>query len=130
MSALRLTAAAVAALTLAGAAPLTAQPVAAPAAHTIALTSYAFAPTPLHLAAGQPVTLNFVNRAGKSHDFSAPEFFAHARILSGSAPRGRVELKGGASASMTLVPAAGTYAVHCSHFLHSSFGMNSTIIVQ
>ena len=130
MPALRLAAVAVI-LSLAGAAPLIAQPAATPAsARTITLTSYAFAPAALRLAAGQPVTLNFVNQAGKGHDFTAPEFFAHARILSGSAPRGRIALEGGASAAVTLVPAAGTYAAHCSHFLHSSLGMTGTIIVQ
>ena len=126
MSALRF-ASAVSALSLAAAAPLHAQP--APA-RTITLTSYAFAPAALRFAAGQPVTLNFVNQAGKGHDFTAPVFFAHARILAGSAPRGRIALKGGATATITLIPAAGNYAAHCSHFLHSSFGMTGTIIVQ
>lgn len=123
-------AAAAAALALSGSGPLLAQAGGSPTSRTITLTSYAYNPSPLRLAAGQPVTLNFVNRAGKSHDFTAPEFFAHARILSGSAPRGRIELKGGATARITLVPAAGTYAVHCSHFLHSSFGMRAQIFVN
>jgi plastocyanin len=29
-----------------------------------------------------------------------------------------------------LVPRAGTYAAHCSHFLHSSMGMTDQIIVN
>lgn len=122
-------AAALAALALTGSGPAFAQPAASPATRIITLTSYAFSPSPLRLAAGRPVTLTLMNQAGKSHNFTAPAFFARARILAGSAPRGRIELKGGTSASITLVPAAGTYKVHCSHFLHSGFGMNGAIIV-
>ena len=38
----------------------------------ILLYSYGYTPSPIVLAAGKPVTLTFVNRAGKGHDFTAP----------------------------------------------------------
>jgi plastocyanin len=107
-------------------APASAQ---APARLTVYLDSYRFAPNPLRLAAGKPVRLEFVNQAGKSHDFTAPLFFAASRILAGNPSGGEVELRGGERAIVELIPAAGRYKVHCSHFLHAQLGMRATIIV-
>ena len=118
--------AAVAALSLGFASPTLAQP----AAVTINVTSFAFAPKPIHLAAGKQVTLTFVNSSGSSHDFTAKEFFAASRIVSGSAAKGEIEFKPHETKSVTLVPAAGTYHAHCSHFLHASMGMVDTIVVN
>src|SRR4029079_242280 len=61
--------AAVAAMSLALGAAAAAQP--APAQLTITVWSFGFAPRPIHLAAGRPVTLVFVNRSGSSPDFTA-----------------------------------------------------------
>ena len=97
---------------------------------TVALTSYHYTPSPIVLQAGQPVRLVFQNRSGKGHDFKAPQFFAASRILSGKAPEGEVELDAGETAEVTLVPARGTYPVHCSKFMHSAFGMKSQIVVR
>ena len=116
--------AAVAALALGSAAG------AQPATQNVDLANFSFSPKPIRLAAGQPVTLTFVNRSGSGHDFTAKAFFAGARILAGAAPGGRIELRGGDTKSITLVPGAGTYKVHCSHFLHSSFGMTDQILVR
>ena len=96
----------------------------------VELRSYAYNPAPIHLKAGQPVTLHFMNQAGKSHDFTARRFFAASKILSGSAPNGEVELKPGTTAAITLIPAAGKYKVHCSHPFHKQLGMRAKIIVE
>jgi len=126
MSALR--AAAIAALSLAS---LPSAAVAQPApVQVIDLVSYSYAPTPIRLRAGAPVTLQFVNRSGKGHDFTAREFFRAARILSGRVADGEVDLRGGQSASVTLIPAPGRYPVHCGRPFHKMMGMRSTIIVQ
>ena len=117
---------AVAAVLLSAGSPAAAQP----AVQTISLSSYAYAPTPIRLQAGRPVRLVFVNRSGNGHDFTARAFFARSRILSGDVRGGKVELRGGESRSVTLVPLAGTYPVHCSHFLHRQFGMRATIVVN
>lgn len=101
-----------------------------PASRTILLWSYGYTPAPIRLAAGRPITLTFVNRAGKTHDFTAPRFFANSRVVAGSAPDGGVELRAGQSRSITLVPRAGVYRVHCGQFLHKQFGMRSQIIVN
>ena len=109
--------------------PATAQIVAAPV-QTIALYSYGFNPTPIVLNAGKAVTLSFVNRAGKSHDFTAEKFFRASKIISGRVGEGEVDLAPGQTASVTLVPAAGRYKVHCGHPFHKMLGMHTDIIVR
>ena len=100
------------------------------AAVQIRVWSFGFAPNPIHLVAGQPVTLQFVNQAGGGHDFSAHRFFESSRILAGSAPEGEIELRGHETKVITLIPRAGTYPAHCSHFLHEQLGMHDDIIVS
>lgn len=115
-----------AALLLGSFAPAAAQP----AQVVVQVWSFGFAPSPLHLAAGKPVTLSFVNRSGSGHDFTAPGFFQHARITAGAAPDGEIELKAHETRTITLVPASGTYQAHCSHFLHKQMGMSDLIVVD
>jgi plastocyanin len=125
MQPLRLAAAAATALLLA--APVSGQQ---PAELTVQVWSFGFAPNPIRLAAGRPVTLTFVNQSGSSHDFSAPGFFQHARITAGTAPEDEIELQGHETKRITLVPTRGTYQAHCSHFLHKQLGMSDAIIVE
>ena len=70
------------------------------------------------------------NQSGSGHDFTAPEFFKAAKITSGAAPGGEIELKPHETKTITLVPSAGTYKAHCSHFLHSQMGMTDEIVVR
>lgn len=124
MRILRLAAAALLPLALAAPAPAQ-QP-----GLTIVVWSYGFSPRPLHLSAGRPVTLTFVNRSGGGHDFTAERFFSSARILSGSAEGGEIELAPHETKTIRLVPAAGTYKAHCSHFFHKQMGMTDQIVVD
>lgn len=101
-----------------------------PAGQTILVWSFGFAPRPIYLRAGQPVTLTFVNRSGSSHDFVARTFFANSRILSGDVMGGMVDLRGGESKSVRLIPRAGSYGAHCSHFFHEQLGMSDRIFVS
>lgn len=116
-------AAAACALPLFGAAPAT-------AVQPVLLYSYGYSPNPIVLAAGQPVTLQLINRAGKGHDFSAPKFFAASRIVSGPVEDGEVDLAAGQTENVTLIPAAGTYKVHCGHPFHKMLGMQAEIEVR
>jgi len=110
---------------------LAASPAAAqPQAITISVFSFGFTPKPIHLRAGQPVTLTFVNQSSHGHDFTAPEFFAASAVSAGAAPGGKIPLAGNQTKSITLIPRAGTYPAHCSHFLHSSTGMTDQIVVN
>jgi plastocyanin len=115
---------------LAAAGPV--QLAAAPAApqYNVTVDSFAFAPKPIRLVAGTPVTLTFVNRSGSSHDFTARKFFASARIIAGAASDGEIDLPPHATKSVTLIPARGTYKAHCGHFGHSVLGMKDKIMVQ
>jgi plastocyanin len=124
MSALRIATAA--ALSLAPLASAQAQP----ATQVVDVASFSFAPKPIHLAAGRPVTLIFVNHSGSGHDFTAQRFFANSRIVAGSAAEGEIELGPHQTRSVTLVPSAGTYKAHCSHFMHKQLGMSDAIIVD
>jgi plastocyanin len=117
--------AATAALAFAFTAPAPAQP----AAVRIAVWSFGFAPQPIQLQSGRPVTLIFENRSGSSHDFTAPGFFQHATITAGAAPEGEIELRPHETKSITLIPRRGTYQAHCSHFLHKQLGMSDYIYV-
>jgi plastocyanin len=104
---------------------------ASPQVQTIELYSYGFRPAPITLPAGREITLKFVNTSTKGHDFTAPEFFKSSRIVAGDIDRdGKVALHGSETKSVTLIPAAGTYNVHCGRFLHSSFGMHTTLVVR
>jgi plastocyanin len=124
MTMFRLSAAA--ALSLALGASAAAQP----GGQTIQVWSYGFSPKPIHLAAGKPVTLTFVNQSGSDHDFVAKTFFGRSTITKGEAPEGEIDLPKHSTRSITLVPYVGTYKAHCSHFLHAPMGMTDEIIVQ
>ena len=79
------------------------------------------------------MTLHFVNKGSGGHDFTAPEFFAAATMDAATRKalaKGKVALDKGSAADVTLVPVAGHYAAHCSHFLHTGFGMKGTIDVE
>lgn len=96
---------------------------------TVMLTSYRFTPSPIYLAGGVPARIVLTNRAGKTHDFTARQFFATSRILRGRAPGGEVRLKAGRSAVIDLIPTRGTYKVHCGQFGHRILGMSTMVIV-
>ena len=101
-----------------------------PAAQVIQVWSFGFAPHPIYLAAGRPTTLTFANQSGSGHDFVARAFFANARIIRGKVEGGEIDLAPHQTVSVTLVPRAGTYNAHCSHFLHKQFGMTDMIVVR
>lgn len=127
------------ALRFAGAALLAGATVALPASQsvaqprrptvTITLASHYYHPNPIYLAGGVPTRLIFINRAGKTHDFKAPSFFARSRFLPGSAPRTEVRLAKGRGMVVDLIPARGRYRVHCTQPFHTLLGMTGTIIV-
>ena len=115
--------------------PVLAMSAAAPAAtavpaQTIGLANYSFTPDPISLAAGREVTLKFVNKSTHGHDFTAPEFFAASRIVAGSAPGGKVDVDGGETKEITLIPTAGEYRAHCGRPFHSALGMHARIEVR
>jgi plastocyanin len=111
-------------------ASLSAQEASAPRVIEVRLSNFDFSPSAITLAAGRPVVLHLVNEGGGGHNFSAPQFFAAARGVSGPVRRGTVEVRGHQSVDIRLTPARGTYRLKCTHTLHSAFGMNGRIVVQ
>jgi len=116
------------------ASPLAASAQPAEDAVTVQLSSFKFTPKTLTLRQGHRYRLHLVNVASGGHDFVAKEFFAASTIApedSGKIHDGRIDLAGEEAVDVTLTPdRAGTYKVHCSHFMHSTFGMTGEIVVQ
>lgn len=121
---------------LTAAAPAAAQPIDwEHAPHiTVTLESYRFEPAMISMRHGEPYVLAFVNKADGDHNFVAKQFFAAATVSDADRSRvanGRVSLDGGQSVEIHLIaPAAGTYEAHCSHFMHASFGMKGSVVVE
>ncbi len=104
-----------------------------PAVINVTLSNFRFSPNAIQLRAGVPTTFHLQNASHGGHNFSAPEFFAAAKIdpKSGSYVRnGTVEVPAGGTVNVTLVPAAGSYSLRCTHTLHSTFGMKGRIVVN
>ncbi|MBC7985848.1 MAG: cupredoxin domain-containing protein [Sphingomonadaceae bacterium] len=101
---------------------------------TVTLSNFAYAPETIRLRRGQPYRLHFVNAADGGHNFVAREFFAAATVAAEDRARvdeGVIELGGGASGDVRLrIDAPGRYEVHCSHFMHTTFGMSGEILVE
>jgi plastocyanin len=104
-----------------------------PAVVTVQLANFSFTPNTIQLRAGAPTTLHLQNASHGGHNFSAPEFFAAARIDPKSVAfvrGGTIEVPRGGAVNVTLVPTAGAYRLKCTHTLHSTFGMKGTILVR
>lgn len=100
----------------------------------LAMSDFSFAPANLQLRANQPYRLHLTNSSTHGHDFDAPILFASAGVAPGDQSKvidGSIEVGGGQTVDVEFVPtAAGTYKFHCSHFLHSTFGMHGEATVQ
>ena len=97
------------------------------------LSNFKFTPAKVELRAGQPQLLTLINKASGGHNFAAKEFFAAADIApqdAGLVRKGSVEVEGGQSVTIHLVPKAGQYDLKCTHFGHSTFGMTGVIVVR
>ncbi|RHW18603.1 copper-binding protein [Sphingomonas gilva] len=111
-----------------------AAPVQAPETIAITLANFRYTPETIALRQGQPYVLRFTNAAKGGHDFVAREFFAAAGVAAEDRAKledGGIEVPGRTTVGIRLTaPPAGRYPVHCSHFLHSTFGMKGMIVVS
>ena len=114
------------------AAPSLAQPPASPRVVQVDLASFSFTPSTIRLRAGESVRLRLVNTGRGGHNFSAPEFFAAARLAPGQAAvaGGTIEVPSRQTVEIRLTPARGQYRLRCTHTLHSTFGMRGEIAVE
>jgi plastocyanin len=100
---------------------------------SVTMENFKFTPNTLQLRAGVPAILHLVNNASGGHNFTAPEFFAAAKIAPASQAlvhNGVVEVPKHSSVDVALTPAAGQYPLKCSHTLHAAFGMKGSIQVR
>ena len=116
---------------LASAAPGAAQPV---TTVDVELASFKFTPSTVMLDHGRDYILRLHNTSSGGHDFVAKSFFDAAAITPADRDRvrkGGVDVAGGETVQLRLTaPRAGRYPVHCSHFMHSAFGMKGEILVR
>jgi len=100
----------------------------------LAMSNYSFAPDALQFRANFPYRLRITNNAGGGHSFNAPEFFAAVKVApedQAKIVKGEIEVEAGQTVDVKFVPkVTGSYAFHCSHFLHASFGMTGTVVVK
>ena len=98
------------------------------------MSNYEFAPNTLQLRANNSYRLRLTNTARGSHDFDAPQLFAASSIAPADQSKvadGAIEVEGGQTVEVNFTPTrAGTYKFHCSHFLHSAFGMTGEVVVH
>jgi plastocyanin len=101
---------------------------------TIELSSFKFTPASETLQHGTAYRIHFVNTSSGGHDFVAKELFAGSVIAPedrAKVTNGSVDVGGSESVDVRLIPnRTGSFKVHCSHFMHSTFGMTGTITVQ
>lgn len=99
----------------------------------VTLANFKFSPQTIELQAGKPYRIEIVNGAGGGHNFAAPEFFAASKMASTDAAEvadGVIELAGGETKSVSLVPMAGEYKLVCTHAAHAALGMTGKIVVR
>lgn len=98
----------------------------------VELSNFKITPATITLDHGRTYVFHFANTSKGGHDFVAKRFFAAAHPADDALARdGKVELRGGESTDVEFTaPAAGTYEFHCSHLMHSTFGMKGTITVR
>ena len=102
----------------------------------IALSNFKYAPNRIVLHHGDSYVLHFANQASGGHDFVAKAFFDAARVDprdAGKIEGGEVALSGGENLDVRLTApaqAGAIYKVHCSHFMHQTFGMTGEIVVE
>ena len=101
---------------------------------TVELSNFRFTPATIMMEHGHRYRLHLVNTASGAHDFSASSFFADATVAPEDRTKiakGEVSLHGGESVDIRLIaPAAGTYKVRCTHFMHGALGMKGKIVVS
>jgi uncharacterized cupredoxin-like copper-binding protein len=100
----------------------------------IVMTNFSFMPKALQLRRNTPYRLHFVNNGSSNHSFDAPELF-RAMITApddrAKVEDGTIEVDEGKTVDVMVMPLKpGSYAFHCSHFLHTTFGMRGEATIQ
>ncbi|MFL6862975.1 MAG: cupredoxin domain-containing protein [Allosphingosinicella sp.] len=101
--------------------------------YDVLVTSFEIQPRVIHLKAGEPVRLHFVNNSEQPHRFYAPAFFRSAELRG----RDRGLIRGGgldvaplSEATIAFVPRKGRYSVKGDNLLRRVIGMTARIVVE
>lgn len=100
---------------------------------SVELSSFDFTPEEIVLPAGRPVVLRLHNASGGGHNFAARDFFRAAQVRPADQSKvvdGEVEVRGGTTVDVGLVPVAGRYRLRCTHTFHTALGMRGSIVVR
>jgi len=101
---------------------------------SITLSSFKYDPATLTLRHGVAYRLHLENVSSGGHDFVARELFKASLIAPEDADKvhgGGIGVDGHEAVDIRFIPQQpGTYKVHCSHFMHSTFGMTGQIVVE
>lgn len=107
----------------------------APAVVNVQLSNYKFTPKTIVLDRGRSYVLRLHNVSRGGHDFTAPAFFAAARVR----PEDRHLIRGGEvevppgmvhAIRLTAPAAPGRFKLKCTHTFHKFFGMSGSIVVR
>ena len=99
----------------------------------ILLHPFRYEPREIHLQAGRPVLLQFVNNGQAWLSFRAPRFFTAAQVRRSDRRRlrnGGFRLAPGARLRIALVPARGHYAAYSGYLVQRLRGMTARIVVD
>ena len=100
----------------------------------IIMSNYKFSPSTLHLHHGVTYVLTLHNQSGGGHSFEAGAFLAGVQLPPqdrGRISDGKIEVPAGGQVSVSVTPSTpGTFRFHCTHPLHSVFGMTGSIVVE
>jgi plastocyanin len=100
---------------------------------SVEVSNFRFMPHMIHLQAGQPVILRFINSAGEAHNFAAADFFRQAVLRQGDmalVKDGKVELGAHQTVEVEITPSAGQFSFKCTKPFHAALGMKGMILVQ
>jgi uncharacterized cupredoxin-like copper-binding protein len=100
----------------------------APRIVEVQLASFSFTPSNIHLRGGEPVVLRLINGGRGGHNFSAPEFFAASQPAGANVRSGAIEVPSNGTVEVRLVPQRGSYALRCTHTLHTACAARSSSI--
>ena len=101
--------------------------------YDVLLTSYAISPRVIHLRAGEPVRLHFVNNSNVALTFDTPAFFRSAELRERDADairRGTLTLGPLSDRTNTKKPQTKHKATQNHNFIHRLLGMSSRIVVE
>ncbi|MGC1302073.1 MAG: cupredoxin domain-containing protein [Caulobacteraceae bacterium] len=106
----------------------------APTVIPVELTEFHYSPANIELEQGHSYVLRVANTGGVAHDLSAKAFFQTVALAPGAADKvhdGDIEVPKGQTVEVAFVASkAGSYEMHCTHPLHTMFGMKGHIVVR